>query len=188
MFGANRAAILHRHWLPTDRNEIPLDPRHLGVPSGASKMISEPMVCLAQTMHLSCTNTNTISKWTDQDFTRPTSPRSFPSGASKMIFEPMVRLAQTVHRSCIKISTISKRIKMSFQLSFVTYEYHQVRPKQYLSLWYVWRKPCTYLALTLTASPNRPNEIPHDPRHLRLPMGVSRMIYEPMVRSAQTMH
>ena len=29
---------------------------------GASKMISKPMVCLAQTMHLSCTDTNTISK------------------------------------------------------------------------------------------------------------------------------
>ena len=57
MFGANRAPVLHRHWLPTDRNEIPLDPRHLGVPSGASKMILEAMVCLAQTMHLSCTDT-----------------------------------------------------------------------------------------------------------------------------------
>jgi hypothetical protein len=31
---------------------------------GASKMITEPMLRLAQTMHLSCTDTNTISKWT----------------------------------------------------------------------------------------------------------------------------
>jgi hypothetical protein len=31
-----------------DRSEIPHDPRHLGDPSGASKMISKPMVCLAQ--------------------------------------------------------------------------------------------------------------------------------------------
>ena len=37
-------------------------PHHLGVPSGVSKMISEPMVRLAQTMHLSCTDTNTTSK------------------------------------------------------------------------------------------------------------------------------
>ena len=57
MFGSNRAPILHRQWLPTDRNESPLDPRHLGVPSGVSKMISEPMVCSAPTMHLSCTDT-----------------------------------------------------------------------------------------------------------------------------------
>jgi hypothetical protein len=45
-----------------DRNEVPLEPRHLVVPSCASKMISEPMASLAQTMHLSCTNTKTISK------------------------------------------------------------------------------------------------------------------------------
>ena len=49
-----------------DRNEIPLEPRHLGVLSGAVKMISEP--CLEQTMHLSCTNTNTISKQTKTRF------------------------------------------------------------------------------------------------------------------------
>ena len=65
-----------------DPNNLPLEPRHLGVPSGASKMISEPMVRLA--------------------------------------------------------------------------------------------KPCTYLALTLTTSPNGPNEIPHDPRHLGVPSGVSK--------------
>jgi hypothetical protein len=47
-----------------DRNEILYDPRHLGVPSGASKMISEAMVRIVQTVDLSCTETNTISKWT----------------------------------------------------------------------------------------------------------------------------
>jgi hypothetical protein len=29
---------------------------------GVSKMIFEPMVCLAQTVHLSCTDTQTVSK------------------------------------------------------------------------------------------------------------------------------
>ena len=56
-----------------------------------------------------------------------------------------------------------------------------MRPKQYTSLWYVWRKPCTYLALTLTPFPNGSNEIPHDPRHLGVPSGASKMISEPMV-------
>jgi hypothetical protein len=46
----------------------PLELRHLGVLSDASKMISEPMVCLAQTMHLSCTDINTIFKWTKTRF------------------------------------------------------------------------------------------------------------------------
>ena len=32
---------------PKGRNELPLEPHHLGVPSGAAKMISEPMVRLA---------------------------------------------------------------------------------------------------------------------------------------------
>jgi hypothetical protein len=43
-------------------NKHPLEPRHLGVPLGASKTISEPMERLAQTMHLFCTDTNTVSK------------------------------------------------------------------------------------------------------------------------------
>jgi hypothetical protein len=35
---------------------------------GASKMISEPMVRLAQTVHLACTNANTVSKRTEMRF------------------------------------------------------------------------------------------------------------------------
>jgi hypothetical protein len=50
------------------RSDIPYDPCHLGVLSGASKMIAEPMVRLAQTMHLSCIDTNTISKWKEVTF------------------------------------------------------------------------------------------------------------------------
>jgi hypothetical protein len=38
---------------PIGSNEILHDPRHLGVPSGASKMISELTVRSAQTVHLS---------------------------------------------------------------------------------------------------------------------------------------
>ena len=129
----------HYHGLQTDQNKIPHNPRHLGV----------------------------------------------PSGASKTIFEPMVRSAQTVHPSCVKISTIYKRTKTSLQLSLVTEEYHRVRPKRYLSLWYIWSKPCTYLALTLTPSPNGPNEIPHDPRQLGVPSGASKTISKPMLRLAQ---
>jgi hypothetical protein len=49
-FGVNHAPILHWHYhrLQTKWNEVWHDPRHLGVPSGASKMISEPMVRSAQ--------------------------------------------------------------------------------------------------------------------------------------------
>jgi hypothetical protein len=48
--------------------EILLEPRHVGVPSGVSEMISEPIVRLAQTLHLSCIDTNSISEWTEMRF------------------------------------------------------------------------------------------------------------------------
>jgi hypothetical protein len=32
------------------------------------------------------------------------------------------------------------------------------------------------------------NEIPHKPRHLGVPLGASKTIFEPLVRSAQTVH
>jgi len=150
-------------------------------------MISEPMVRLAKP----CTYlalTLTTSPNGPNEIPHAPCHLGVPSGASKMISEPMVRSAQTVHRSCVKISTISKWTEMSFQLSLVTLEYHRVRPKRYMSLWYIWHKPCTYLALTLTPSPNGSNEIPHDPRHLEVPSGASKMISKPMVSLAQTMH
>jgi hypothetical protein len=69
-FNANRAPILHQdlHYLKIDWIELKLDPHHLEVLLGASKMILEPMVRLAQTLHLSCTDTNTISKRTETRF------------------------------------------------------------------------------------------------------------------------
>jgi hypothetical protein len=68
----------------------------------------------------------------------------------------MVRLVPTVHLSWVKISIVSKWIKTSFRLSLITKEYHWVRPKWLLNLWYVWCKSCTYLESRLTLSPNRP--------------------------------
>ena len=42
MFLANHAPILHQdeHYLQTDQTELPLEPLHLGVQTGASKMVS----------------------------------------------------------------------------------------------------------------------------------------------------
>jgi hypothetical protein len=50
------------------RNEIAHEPRRTGGPSDASKTISKAMVRLVQTVHLSCTDTNTISKRTEMRF------------------------------------------------------------------------------------------------------------------------
>jgi hypothetical protein len=208
-----------------DRNEILHDPRHLGVPSGASKMISELTVHLAQTVHLSWNKISTISKRTKTSF--PFEPRHLgvPFDASKTISEAMVQLAQNMHLSCTESNTVSKRTETSFHLSLVTQEYHPVHPKQFLSLWYIWCKPCTYRAMKLTLSPKgskrdstwqtsprisirgvqndfwgfgmfgtncgsilHRNTILHDPHHLGVPSGASKMISKPTVHSASTVY
>jgi hypothetical protein len=46
----------------SNRTKLSLEPCHREVLLGVSKMISKLMVCLAQTMHLSCIGANTISK------------------------------------------------------------------------------------------------------------------------------
>jgi hypothetical protein len=61
-------------------------------------------------------------------------------------------------------------------------------PKQFPRLWYVSPNLCTYLASILTLSPSGLNELSLDPHHLRVPSGVSKMIYKPSERSAQTVH
>jgi hypothetical protein len=140
-----------------DWNEIPHDPCHLGVPSGASKMISEPVVRSAQTVHLSCVRISTISKRTESCFHLSLITEEYHRVRPKTISEPTVCLAQTVHLSCTSTNTISKGTKIRFHMTHVTLEYHRVCPKRFLSLMYVQHKPCTYHTLRLALSPNRLN-------------------------------
>jgi hypothetical protein len=74
-----------------ERSEIPQDLGHLEVPLGESKMISEPMVCVTQTVHLSYVKISTISKWTELSH----EPRRLgvPFGVPKSISELMVYLS-----------------------------------------------------------------------------------------------
>jgi hypothetical protein len=64
MISEPMARILRQdeHYLQLDRIELPLEPRHLEVPLGVSKMISQLVVRLMQALHISCINTNTVSK------------------------------------------------------------------------------------------------------------------------------
>jgi hypothetical protein len=139
---------------PNGPNRAPPDPRHLGVPSSASKMMYEPIVHLTQIEHLSWTDANTVSNTDQNEIPQDPHQLGVPSGASYTISETIVRLMQTVHQSCIKSSTIPNQTEPSFHLSHVTKESHRVRPKRFLCLWYVRCKPCTYLALTLTLFQN----------------------------------
>jgi hypothetical protein len=139
-----------------ERNEVPHDPRHLGVPSGASKTISKPMVRLAQTVHLPYVKISTISKRDRNDILVEHRNLGVPYGVSNTISEPKVLLAQTVHLSCTDTNSISKRTEMRFHGTHVTEEFHQVRHKWFLSPWYFRCIPCTYFPSKLALSPNGP--------------------------------
>jgi hypothetical protein len=78
-----------------------------------------PMVCLAQTMQLSCVEIKTISKWTKAITIDPRHV-GVTSVGPKMVSEPMVRSAQTVHLSCVKINTTSKQTETIFLLIYST--------------------------------------------------------------------
>jgi hypothetical protein len=79
-----------------------------------------------------------------------------------MISMTMVCSVQTVHLSCTDINIVSKWTKMKFHTTHATYEFHWVRPQLFMSLWY--------------------------PRHLGIPLGAFKMIYEPMVHLTQIEH
>jgi hypothetical protein len=129
-----------------DRNELSLKPHHLRVPLGASKTISERMVCLEQTC------TYLPSRWA----LSPNGPKrasTWASSSSNSIgcilnnFLACGTFAKPMHLSCTYTNTVSKRTEMRF-------EFHPVCPKQFLSLRNVQHEPCTYLASRL--SPNGP--------------------------------
>jgi hypothetical protein len=129
-------------------------------------MISKPLVHLEQIVHLSCTDTNTVSKQTKMSFT---SPRSFIGSVQNNCRATCAFGVNNV--SCIKISTISTWIRVRFHLCLVISEYNQVHPKRLLILWYVWHKPSTYLAPTLTSSPNGPKQDLPWPKSTRSSIG-----------------
>jgi hypothetical protein len=107
-FDTNCAPFFHRdyHYLHTDSNKLPLEPRHLGVPSVASKTISEPIVCSAQTMHLYCTNTNIASKWTKMRFHLTHSPRGSIGCGQDDCNTPVLRNAFAWQSYCIAFHVI----------------------------------------------------------------------------------
>ena len=76
-------------------------------------MISEPMVCSVQTVHLSCVKITLSLNGLKRASTNP--PHlGVPLGASKTISEPMVCFAQTVHLCSTNSNTISKLTKTRF--------------------------------------------------------------------------
>jgi hypothetical protein len=54
-----------------------------------------------------------------------------------MISMTMVCSMHTMHLSYTDTNILSKQTKMRFHTTHVTYEFHRVRPKLFMSLWYV---------------------------------------------------
>jgi hypothetical protein len=63
-------------------------------------MIYDPMVHFTQTVHLSCTDTNTVLKTNGNKIPQDPCHLGVPSATSELISEPMVRSAQTCTYLC----------------------------------------------------------------------------------------
>jgi len=74
----------------------------------------------AQTMHLSCAKTNTISKRTETIFHLTYVTLEYHSGVPKAISMHVVHSVQTMHLSWDEVNTISKPIETSFLLTTVS--------------------------------------------------------------------
>jgi hypothetical protein len=162
-----------------------LDPRHQEVPLGAPKMIFKSIACSVQNVPLSCV---TISKTDRNKLLFDPSHLGIPSGVSNTIYKPMVCSSQIIHLSYIEMNTIAKCTKTSFDLTHVTYEFHQVCPKRFQCPWYIRHKLCTYLAPILTLSPNELKLASIWPTSPRSPSGAPKTIFECIARPTQIDH
>jgi hypothetical protein len=140
-----------------DWYEHPLDPRHVGVPSGGSKMISEPIVRLVQTMHLSCTNINTISKQTENELHLTHGTKEFPWVRLKRFLS----LLYIRHKLCTYL--VSRLTLPPNRSKWASLDPHHLGvwsdvPKMICEPKEHRHKPWTHLVLRLTLSPNGPKQ------------------------------
>jgi hypothetical protein len=159
-----------------DQNEHPLEPHHLGVPSISSKMIPEPMACLAQTVHLSCTT-----------LTPPPNgpkPRVHPKQFSSLWY---IRYKPCTHLASRLALSPNGPKRASIWASSPRSTIGSVQ-NDFLSLRYVWRKSCIYLALALTQSLNGPKWDSTRATSSRSSIGCSERVSKPMVCSVQTVY
>jgi hypothetical protein len=135
---------------------------------------------LASGLPLSSNGLNQASTWTS-------SPRS-SIRCVQNDFWVYGMFSTNLQKSCTDTNTISKWTKTRFHMTHVTFEFHRVRPKWFLSLWYVRRKPQTFLASRLALYQMNWIKHPLELRHLGVLSSASKTISEPTVCLAQTMH
>jgi hypothetical protein len=138
------------------RNDLSLEPCHLGVPSGASKTIfwiwwyvwRKPCTYLAPTLTLSPKR----KKW---GHTWPTSPRSSIGCVQNDVRAYVTFDTKPFTYFVWSLALRPNRSKWAFTCASSPRSTIGCVQKDFLSWWYVWCKPCTYLAPTLTLSPTR---------------------------------
>jgi hypothetical protein len=97
----------------------------------------------------------------------------------------MLCSVQTVLQPCTDTNTISKWTKMRFHTTHVTYEFHQVRPKLFMTYGTFNANRAPIFCSTIS---KRTKQISTSPSSPRSSAGAPKTIYEPMVRLTQTEH
>jgi hypothetical protein len=97
----------------------------------------------------------------------------------------MVCSVQIVLQPCTDTNTISKQTKTRFHMTHVTYEFHRVRPKLFMTYGTFNANRAPIFCSTISKRPKQISTIPSSPRSTA---GASKTIYEPMVRLMQTEH
>jgi hypothetical protein len=146
------------------------------------------MVLLTQTVHLSWTNTNTVSKWTKTRFHKTHITLVFHRVHPKW-FASLWYVQRT---PCIYLSprlalspNRSKRASTWASSPWSTIKCVQNNFWPY-SMFGTNRAPICSDRNTISETDQ--NEIPHESCHLGVPSALSKMISKPMVGSAQTVH
>jgi hypothetical protein len=163
---ASILVVYQMNWL-----KHPLEFRHLGVLSGASKTISEPTVCtncapiLHRHQHYLQMDQNKII--------HDPCHLGVSSGASKAISKPLVHSSQTTHLSCVKINTISNELNQAS--TWASSPRNAIGCVQ--NYFWAYGMSSTNHAPILNRHQHHlqmdQNAIPHDPHHLGLPSGAS---------------
>jgi hypothetical protein len=126
---------------------------HLGVASGASKTISEPILCSKQQCSYLASRLALSLKRIESSFHFSLITYKYHWVRPKWFLR--VRYVWCKLCACLApILTLSVNGPKWDSTWPTSPRVLWVCPKWFLSLWYIWCKPCTYLAPVLTLSPN----------------------------------
>ena len=125
---------------------------------GCPKMIYVREVHSAQTVHLSCAKTNTISKRTKTSFPLTYITLEYHSGVRKPISMPEVHSRKPGTYLSPRLILSQYELKQASTRHTLPRSTIRVCPKRFPCTWYIRRKPCTYLTPKLILSQNRPKQ------------------------------